>query len=107
VIRQGDHLALLAYKFGSDADAVWNDPTNAQLRQAGHLSQDPNILNPTDMLYIPDSRPPVMHSLVTGTTNTFVSNIPTITLTHQFVGDDASTYASKAYTVVELDSLLG
>jgi hypothetical protein len=33
VIKQGDHLALLAYKFGFDADTVWNDPKNAQLRQ--------------------------------------------------------------------------
>jgi hypothetical protein len=106
VIKQGDHLALLAYKFGFDADTVWNDSKNAQLRQRAQLSSDPNILYPTDVLYIPDQNvPPVMKSLTPGTTNSFVSNVPTVTITHQFVGDDASTYASKAYTIQELNEL--
>jgi hypothetical protein len=26
------------HKFGFDADTVWHDPKNAQLRQAGHAS---------------------------------------------------------------------
>jgi hypothetical protein len=108
VIRQGDYLLSLAYQFGFDADTVWNDPQNAQLRQDGHLSQDPNILNPTDTLYIPDQNvPPVMQSLTTGATNTFVANIPTATLTQQFVGSDTTTYASKAYTIQELAELTG
>jgi hypothetical protein len=46
VIRQGDYLALLAYKFGFDADAVWNDPKNADLRK---IRSDPNMLWPTDV----------------------------------------------------------
>jgi hypothetical protein len=33
VIKQGDHLAALAYKFGFDADTAWQDPSNAQLDQ--------------------------------------------------------------------------
>jgi hypothetical protein len=108
VIKQGDHLALLAYKFGFDADTVWNDPKNAQLRQAGHLSQDPNILYPTDVLYIPGQNvPPVMKRLAPGTTNTFISTAPVMTLTHKFVAADPTTYMSKAYTVQELDQLTG
>ncbi len=108
VIKQGDHLALLAYQFGFDADMVWNDPKNAQQRDRGQLSQDPNILNPTDVLYIPDQNvPPVMKSLTPGSTNTFVSDVSTLTLTPQFVGADPATYASKAYTVQELDQLTG
>jgi hypothetical protein len=59
------------------------------------------------MLYIPNPQPPAMHSLTPGTTNVFVSDAPTMTLTHRFVGDDASTYASKAYVVQELDQLTG
>jgi hypothetical protein len=104
VIKQGDHLALLAYKFGFDADTVWNDPQNAQLRQAGHLSKDPNILYPTDMLYIPDQKPPVMTSLTTGATNTFVSTAPTTNITLQ-ISDP--TFASQAYAVQELPGLTG
>jgi hypothetical protein len=105
VIRQGDYLAKLAYKFGFDADKVWNDPANAQLRQRGQLSQDPNMLYPTDMLYIPyPIVPPVMQSLTTGTTNTFTSDPPTVPVTIQF---SDSVLASQAYTVQELEELSG
>jgi hypothetical protein len=108
VIRQGDYLLRLAQKFGFDADTVWNDPKNAQLRQAGRLSQDQNILNPTDMLFIPNPAPPVMHRLNMGTTNTFTAAaVPTVTVTHQFRGDDPKTYASKAYSISELSDLTG
>jgi hypothetical protein len=96
----------LAHQFGFDADTVWNDPKNAQLQQ---LRKDPNILLAGDVLYIPDQNgPPVMQSLTTGTTNTFVAPVPpTMTLTHKFVGADPTTYSSKAYTVLELDPLTG
>jgi hypothetical protein len=104
VICRGDHLSSLAYQFGFNADTVWSDPKNAQLRG---LRPDPNILFPGDVLYIPDQKPPVMKSLTIGTTNTFVSDAPTVTLTQQFVGPESTTYASRAYTVQELDQLMG
>jgi N-acetylmuramoyl-L-alanine amidase len=105
VIRQGDFLLALAHQFGFDADTVWNDPKNAQLRQ---LRPNPNILYPTDVLYIPDQNAsPVMQSLATGTTNNFVSSAPTTTLSVTFVGNDPTAYASKAYTIQELDQLTG
>lgn len=104
VIRQGDFVLKLAYKFGFDADAVWNDDANADLRQ---IRADPNILFPGDVLYIPDREDPEPVSLTTGGSNQFISDVPTMTLTHQFVGDDETTYASKAYTVEELDDLTG
>jgi hypothetical protein len=106
VIRKGDFLLKLAYTFDFDANTVWNDATNAGLRQ---IRSDPNILLPGDVLYIPDQvdKEPAFKSLVTGGTNTFTSDVPTMTLTHQFAGDDPTTYASKAYTVEELDDLTG
>jgi hypothetical protein len=106
VIKQGDYLAALAATFGFDADAVWNDPANADLQK---LRKDPNILWPTDILYIPDQidREPATQSLTPGTTNNFTSDPPTITLTVKFVGPDGSPYASKAYTVQELANLTG
>jgi hypothetical protein len=103
VIRQGDYLARLAYRFGFDADTVWSGPENEQLRQDGRLSQDPNILRPTDMLYIPvPNEPPVTHSLSTGTTNTFVADVPAVTVTVKFT-DPA--LASQPYAVRELPEL--
>ncbi len=106
VIKQGDYLAALAATFGFDPDAVWNDPANADLQK---LRKDPNILWPTDILYIPDQidREPATQSLTPGTTNNFTSDPPTITLTVKFVGPDGSPYASKAYTVQELANLTG
>jgi hypothetical protein len=82
VIRQGDFLLQLAYKFGFDADAVWSDPANDDLRK---LQPDPNILWPTDVLHIPaPPDDPLAHSLATGQTNTFVSNPPAVPITIRF-----------------------
>jgi hypothetical protein len=102
VIRQGDHLAFLAHKFGFNADAVWNHPSNADLK---NLRQAPNILWPTDILHIPDDlvTEPETHSLVMGQTNTFVSSaVPTVTVTIQFTDP---SLASQAFTVPELSDL--
>jgi hypothetical protein len=102
VVRQGDYLARLAYQFGFDADAVWADAKNAQLRQD---RSDHNILSPTDLLYIPDQGgTPATQSLTTGTTNAFVSNPPTTTVTIRFVD---APFASQAYSVPELPELTG
>ncbi len=103
MIRQGDYLASLAHQFSFDANAVRSDPKNATFRQ---LRPDPNILYPTDILYIPDQNgSPTMKTLATGTTNTFVSDAPSVTVTHQFAGVGGSTYACAAYTVQELEQL--
>jgi hypothetical protein len=100
VIKQGDFLARLAYRFGFDADTVWNDPKNAPLRQ---LRPNPNILWPTDILYIPDPPAnPVTHDLVTGGSNTFTADVPTIDVTVKFADQ---SLASQAYSVRELPDL--
>jgi hypothetical protein len=107
VIRQGDFLAKIAHQFDFDPDAVWNDSSNDDLRA---LRPNPNILLPGDLLYIPDQvdKQPVVHNLTTGATNTFISpSPPTIAVSHVLVGADPSTYASKAYTIKELDQLTG
>jgi len=103
IICQGDYLLKLAHQFGFDPDVVWNDDENAQLRQ---LRPNPNILFAGDILYIPDEAgaPPRALNVTTGSTNTFVTNPPTVTLTVCF--SDAP-FASKAYSVQELPELAG
>ncbi|MGH7295831.1 MAG: hypothetical protein ACRELB_12890 [Polyangiaceae bacterium] len=103
VIKQGDYLAQLAHRFDFDADTVWNDDKNADLRKS---RPDPNMLWPSDVLYIPDQvdKEPKTISLDTGATNTFVADAPTVTITIKFVDDD---YASKPCTVQELPQLTG
>ena len=107
VIRQGDFLLKVANKFGFDADAIWQHPNNADLRQ---LRSDPNILLATDMLYIPDqlSSAPATCDLAVGQTNTFVAtDAPKVALNLRFVHGDGTPYASVAYTVEELAELTG
>ena len=51
-IRQGDHMARIAHACGfPDWRVLWNHPGNAALRQ---LRNNPNVLFPGDVLYIPD-----------------------------------------------------
>ena len=101
VIRQGDTLATLAYRFGFDADVVWNDPKNDDLRK---LRSDPNILKPTDILYIPERASAPSFTLVTGTMNSFVSYEPTVPIHVHFVD---RRLASQPLTVGELEDLTG
>jgi hypothetical protein len=50
-VKQGDHLTNIVYEHGfRDADRVWNDPANADLRG----QRDPNVLFPGDELFLPD-----------------------------------------------------
>src|ERR1700722_13430648 len=81
VIRQGDYLAKLAYTFGFDADAVWKDPANADLRK---IRSDPNMLWPTDIRYIPDPVVPAGTTLTPGSVNSFVSTSPTVSINLKF-----------------------
>jgi N-acetylmuramoyl-L-alanine amidase len=101
VVKQGDCLARIAFQFGFDADAVWNDNKNADLRA---IRPDPNILWPTDVLYIPDQvdKQPNMLNVDTGTTNTFTADAPLVKVSVRF--SDAGC-ASKAFSVPELPSL--
>lgn len=105
-IRDGDHLALLAYRLAFDADTVWNDAANADLRA---LRPDPNMLAPADVLHIPDppASGPTTHEVPAGSTNEFVADVPTISVCVKFTGVDPTAYTSKAYTVAELDHLTG
>ncbi len=103
VICKGDYLLKLAHQFGFDADTVWNDPSNAALTQ---LRPDPNILFAGDVLYIPDQlgKSVPSFSVEPGSTNNFVTVVPTVTVTLTF---SDSRCASQACTVAELPELTG
>jgi hypothetical protein len=101
VVRQGDFVDLLAYQNGFDADSVWNDSANDELRQN---RDNPNVLYPTDVLYIPAPPDPTAFSAQTGTTNTFKSDVPTVPVQIRF---DYPDLASQAFTIEELPDLTG
>jgi hypothetical protein len=104
VVRQGDYLLSIAYQVGADPEEIWNDPSNASLRA---LRPDPNLLFPGDVLELPDPTPTSASTLTSGTTNSFVSNAPTTTVSVKFVAADGTPYASMAFTVAELEQLTG
>jgi len=96
VVRQGDHLRRLAAEYGFDADEVWNNSLNADLRAARGTY---NILLPGDIVQVPDSDPDPTH-LETGATNAFTTPAhKPCTITHVFVrGDDP--VAGTQYRVI-------
>lgn len=71
VVRSGDYLKKIAHAVGWQAEALWNDPSNAKLT----AKRDPNQLLPGDVFHIPDT---VTNTLVVsaGSTNRYVAEIP-------------------------------
>lgn len=71
IVKQGDYLEKIAHALGFDADTVWADGKNAELKQ----KRDPNLLHPGDILYVPDAKPTWL-PLQAGTTNQYVADVP-------------------------------
>ena len=72
VVRQGEYLAKLAFVYGFDADKVWNDAKNADLKQQ---RPDPNVLAPGDVIQIPKAKKEGQ-PINKGTTNSYTVNVP-------------------------------
>jgi hypothetical protein len=98
VIRQGDHLLRLATANRFDADVVWNDPANADLKK---LRTTYNVLLPGDVIRLPKSDPKWL-ALKVGAENKFVATLTTCTIAHAFLnGDDGdSPLANLSYRVI-------
>src|SRR5581483_2711205 len=51
-VAQGDHLAAIAWRYGfTEYSIIWDHANNADLKKK---RQNPNVLFPGDVLYIPD-----------------------------------------------------
>ncbi len=74
VIRQGDYLTKLAHTKGFDAEAIWNDAKNEDLK---NKRKDPQQLQPGDILYISDGSTPKLPVTV-GSSNDYVARIPKV-----------------------------
>ena len=68
IVRQGDYLTKLAALMDFDAEAVWNDASNRELRGK---RTNPNILHPGDVLQIPEDAEPSGASLTAGAAHRF------------------------------------
>lgn len=76
VIRQGDYLLKLSHLLGFDADQVWEDGKNAELRAT---RKDPSMLKPGDIVFIPDE-PKKKLRLNAKEANAFVARVPRVSV---------------------------
>jgi uncharacterized protein involved in type VI secretion and phage assembly len=72
LVRQGDHLDRLAFRFGFDAEKIWNDPKNAELKTK---RKSGSVLCPGDILHVPKA-PRTGKELTKGTTNSYTVKVP-------------------------------
>ncbi|APR86243.1 Hypothetical protein A7982_11592 [Minicystis rosea] len=94
VIKQGDYLEKVAHALGFDADEVWNEPKNAELKK----QRDPNLLHPGDVLYVPD-RTPQWLPLRSGTDNLYIAKVPRTTVRLVFKDVDKPR-ANEPYVIL-------
>ncbi len=96
VIRQGDYLSQLAYRFGFDATEVWNHSSNEALRR---VRENPEVLAPGDVLFLPQAPPRRPLTVNDGTTNRFSANVPTTNVSLKLRDPEGRPIANKAYRV--------
>lgn len=73
VVRQGDYLEKLAFMHGFNAEKVWNDSKNAELRGR---RKSPDILQPGDLLYFPPFKGWHGRTLTHGSQNRYEVEVP-------------------------------
>lgn len=95
VVRQGDYLAKLAFVHGFDADAVWNDPKNDEIRA---LRKDHNILSPGDVIYLP-LQPKEGLPIQKGVVNRYVAKVPKVAVRLVLRDADGQPLAGEPYVV--------
>jgi hypothetical protein len=92
VVRTSDYLTAIAARNGTTVDDILADPQNADIK-AGH----PEILAPLDVVYLPAVKPSTF-PLTTGSTNTFVADVPTVDVNVTLLDEDGQPLAGKSVT---------
>lgn len=96
VVRQGEYLAKLAHRFGFDAAAVWNDAANAALRER---RQNPEQLQPGDVLHVPDAPADPGLRVARGATLRASARAPEVEIALRLTGRDGALRAGVAFHV--------
>lgn len=91
VVKQGDHLAKIAFLRGVDPQAIWSDPKNealARRRKTGAM------LHPGDILFVPPEPTPGI-GLTKETANRYTAKVPTVAVAVRLVIDHKRMGASR------------
>ena len=94
VVQPGDYLAKIANALRFVAEDVWKHPKNAALATI----RSPNVLNPGDVLYVPDVTPTPL-PLKRGQSNTYVSEVPEVELVFTLRLVDGTVLRNEPYVV--------
>lgn len=94
VIKQGDYLLKVAHTLGFNADEVWNDGKNAELKK---LRKDPAMLVAGDILFIPDE-PKKGLQLNAKQSNSFVARVPMVK-SKLVVAVNGKPFANEKYVI--------
>jgi hypothetical protein len=94
IVQAGDYLAKIAHLLRLDPMEVWNKPENKALREM----RSPNVLNPGDVLWVPDVAPTPL-PLKRGASNTYVSEIPDVEVVFTLRLDDGTVLKGEPYEV--------
>jgi hypothetical protein len=82
VVRSGDCVASIAARHGRGVDEVWEDPENAELRDARGT---PFILSPGDIVRV-QARPPARCPVQEGGSNRYRAEVPRVHVRIRLVG---------------------
>ena len=94
VIKQGDYLLKVSHLLGFDADEVWDDGKNAELKKT---RKDPSMLRPGDVLFVPDT-PKKKLKVNAKESNVFVARIPTVKVS-VVIASDSGPLKNEKYVV--------
>jgi N-acetylmuramoyl-L-alanine amidase len=96
IVQQGDSVSKLAFAARLSWQTAWNHEKNAPLRRA---RKDPNILNPGDVIWIPDMRKKDEEGCATERRHRFKRKGVPEKLNVQFLDIDRQPLGSKPYTL--------
>lgn len=76
VVRGGEHLEAIAYRFGVSASELWSAPANRALRERRGL--DGHVLFPGDVLEVPEPPARNPRAIAIGGTTSFRASVPRV-----------------------------
>jgi hypothetical protein len=100
VVRQGDYLVKLAFVHGFDAEEVWNDAKNDEIRGR---REDHNILAPGDIVYLPVKERKGL-PIVKGATNKYTATVPRVEVALVFQDSEGNPMTKEPCEILGLGS---